>query len=89
MYRLCPFSILQLTQESNISEEVQQYKDVYQEKIRFKELCPHVCNSVEEFLLIPLLFDCGAGKAPGMFCGAVVALEVFCGVTVALVLFSL
>ena len=35
------------------------------------------------------VFDCGAGKAPGMFCGAVVALEVFCGVTVALVLFSL
>ena len=82
MYKLCPFSILQMTQELNIGKEMQQGENVYQETIRIKELCPHVHNSIKEFLPMPLfswstVFDCGAGKAPGTFCGATAALVSF------------
>ena len=49
-----PFTILQIAQKLNVCEEVQQNNNEYQEKIRVKELCPHVCNSVEEFLLMPI-----------------------------------
>ena len=49
-----PFSILQFAQELNVCEEVKQGKNVYQKEIRFKEFCPHVHNSIEEFLPMPL-----------------------------------
>ena len=58
MYRLCPFLLfLQIAQKLNVCEEVQQNKDEYQEEIRIEELCPCVCNSIEEFLFMPIQFE--------------------------------
>ena len=41
-----------MTQELNVCEEVQQNENIYQEKVRVEELCPHICNSIEELLLM-------------------------------------
>ena len=74
-----PFCILQMTQELNISEEVQQGKNVYQE---LRSFCQCLSSPGSAICV------CGAGRAPRMFHGAVLAPEVFCGATVALVSFS-
>ena len=55
MYRLLSLLLFLLSaQNLNIGEEVQQNGDVYQKEIRIEELCPRVCNSIEEFLFMPL-----------------------------------
>ena len=51
-----PFSILQCLKASNVDEvkknNVQHDVDGYQYDKRIEELCPHVCKSIREDLLI-------------------------------------
>ena len=53
MYRLCPFYYFTICTRI---EYKQGSEDVYQEEIRFEELCPHVHNSIE-FLPMSLFFQ--------------------------------
>ena len=46
--------VLQYAQKLNIGEEEEESDDVYQEEIKFDELCPHCHNSVDEILGTPL-----------------------------------
>ena len=61
-----PFIFLQGTQKSNVCEEVQQDKDVYQKEQTIEELCPHVHNSIKEILLML----CHCISPSGLSCGS-------------------
>ena len=61
-----PFIFLQSAQKLNISEEVQQYENVYQKEQTIEELCPRVRNSIKEILL---MFCCCISPS-GLSCGS-------------------
>ena len=57
MYRLCPFFYFTMCTRIKYRWGSSVWWKYISKTIRLKELCPHICNSIEEFLLMPLLFQ--------------------------------